>query len=95
MKICFVCSEYPPGPHGGIGSLIQTLARALAHRGHQVRVVGVCAFGYPAPDYEEDQGVRVWRLREPKHRLGWVRARWRLFRTLSHWSKQSEIELVE
>lgn len=95
MKICFVCSEYPPGPHGGIGSLVQTLARALASRGHQVRVVGVCGFAYPAPDYEEDQGVRVWRLREPKHILGWLRARWRLFRQLSQWSRQREIELVE
>lgn len=95
MKICFVCSEYPPGPHGGIGSLVQTLARALASRGHQVRVVGVCACAYPAPDYEEDHGVRVWRLREPKHKLGWVRARFQLFRTLSRWSKQGEIELVE
>lgn len=95
MKICFVCSEYPPGPHGGIGSLVQTLARALASRGHQVRVVGVYGFAYPAPDYEEDQGVRVWRLREPKLTLGWVWARCRLFRTLSQWSKQCEIELVE
>jgi glycosyltransferase involved in cell wall biosynthesis len=95
MKICFVCSEYPPGPHGGIGSLVQTLARALASRGHQVRVVGVYEFAYPAPDYEEDEGVQVWRLREPRHKFGWVRARWRLFRQLSEWSQRHEIELVE
>jgi glycogen synthase len=95
MKICFVCSEYPPGPHGGIGSLVQTLARALAGRGHRVRVIGVYDVGYPAPDYEEDEGVRVWRLREPRHLFGWVRARWRLFHTLSLWSRQGEIDLVE
>lgn len=95
MKICFVCSEYPPGPHGGIGSLVQTLARGLAGRGHEVRVVGVCGYAYPAPDYEEDHAVRVWRLREPKHPLGWVRARWQLFERLSRWSKQEEIDLVE
>src|SRR5262245_24697853 len=95
MKICFVCSEYPPGPHGGIGSLVQTLARALAAHGHKVRVIGVYDVGYPAPDYEEYEGVRVWRLREPRHHFGWIRARWQLFQTLSLWSRQGEIDLVE
>ncbi|MBI1760313.1 MAG: glycosyltransferase family 4 protein [Acidobacteria bacterium] len=60
MHICFLCNEYPPGKHGGIGSFTQTLARALVARGHQVTVIGF----YP-PDRqgeENDQGVRVLRL---------------------------------
>jgi len=29
MHICFLCNEYPPAQHGGIGSFTQTLAREL------------------------------------------------------------------
>ncbi len=36
LRVGFVCHEYPPGPHGGIGTLVQTLARGLAARGHRV-----------------------------------------------------------
>src|SRR5215467_6645136 len=36
MKICYLCNEYPPAPHGGIGSVTQVLGRALADAGHQV-----------------------------------------------------------
>lgn len=38
MKIFLECSEYPPGPHGGIGTLIQLLARGLVRSGHKVKV---------------------------------------------------------
>lgn len=96
MRICFVCSEYPPGPHGGIGTLTQTLARGLTGAGHQVRVIGVYPPNYPVPDYQEDQGVRVWRLREPSYRyIGWLVARMRLYHAVSEWSKNGEIDLVE
>ncbi|MFN7926775.1 MAG: hypothetical protein U0Y68_02325 [Blastocatellia bacterium] len=35
-----MCNEYPPGKHGGIGTLTQSIARAMVARGHQVSVVG-------------------------------------------------------
>ena len=41
MKICFLCSEYPPVPHGGAGTFTQVTARALVQAGHDVRVVGL------------------------------------------------------
>ncbi len=75
--------------------MTQVLARALVQAGHQVRVVGVYPRDYPAPDYEDDQGVRVWRLRKPAHRLSWVPARHKLFRTIARWSRRGEIDLVE
>lgn len=96
MKICFICSEYPPGKYGGIGILIQTLARTLVKRGHAVRVVGIYPFDYQALDYEEDQGVQVWRMREtgiPK--IGWLLDRWRLYRVVAKWAENVEIDLVE
>ena len=75
MKICFVCSEYPPGSHGGIGTFTQTLSRALVKKGHYVRVVGIYSHNYSAPNYEVDNGVQVLRIRQPSFRFGWVVAR--------------------
>jgi hypothetical protein len=49
LELCFICSEYPPGPHGGIGTMTQVLARALVARGHGVRVIGVYQRDYPGP----------------------------------------------
>jgi glycosyltransferase involved in cell wall biosynthesis len=95
MKVCFVCPEYPPGPHGGIGTLTQVMARNLVQSGHQVRVIGVYDAAYPSADYEEDQGVQVWRLREPKGPLGWLRGRLQLFSIIRRWSRQRVVDLVE
>lgn len=60
LHICFVCNEYPPASHGGIGSVTQTLARALAARGHRVTVVG--GYRVPRASDEDDRGVRVVRI---------------------------------
>lgn len=95
MKICFVCQEYPPGPHGGIGTFTQVLARGLAAAGHDVRVVGMYRPEYPAADYEVDQGVRVWRLRKSTRRWGWLVGRYRLYQQLKAWSQDGEIDVVE
>jgi len=75
--------------------MTQVLARVLVQAGHQVRVVGVYPRNYPAPDYEEDQGVRVWRLRRANHRFSRMPARHQLFRTVAGWSRRGEIDLVE
>jgi glycogen synthase len=94
MKICFVCSEYPPGPHGGIGTFVQVLARALVGAGHEVRVLGCYEKTYPAADYEEDQGVKIWRQRIPNYQFGWVQARFRLFTTLHRWGSEKSIDII-
>lgn len=95
MRVCFLCNEYPPGPHGGIGTFTQMLARSLVQAGHQAWVIGKYSQSHPGSDYEEDQGVRVWRLRGPGHRLGLVWARYRLFRTVAHWSRNGKIDLID
>lgn len=63
MKILFICDEYPPGKTGGIGSVTKLLADTLCKNGHQVFVAGIYAHGYGGKDYEEQNGVRIWRLR--------------------------------
>jgi glycosyltransferase involved in cell wall biosynthesis len=95
LRMCFVCNEYPPGPHGGFGTATQSLARALHEEGCDVRVVGVYGEKYPAADYEEDDGVTVIRLRESRRPGGWLWARWRLYRMVAGWARAGEIDLVE
>ncbi len=95
MRLCFICNEYPPARHGGIGIFTQILARALVGAGHEVRVVGIYPPACPSPEFEDDHGVRVWRLREPVCRFHWVVARFHLYRTVSQWARREEIDLVE
>ncbi len=57
MGVGFVCSEYPAfrPSHGGIGSVVQTLARALVDRGHRATV-----YGFNSRKSESvEQGVRL------------------------------------
>jgi len=95
MKVCFICPEYPEGPHGGIGSMVQIISRELVHLGHQVRVIGVYPKNYPAPDHENDLGVEVWRLREKRGKFGWILPYMQQFRIIKKWSEKGEIEIIE
>jgi glycosyltransferase involved in cell wall biosynthesis len=63
MRILYICEEYPPGKSGGIGTMVQCLGRELVKQGHEVFVVGLYLPGYGQANYEEDHGVKVWRLR--------------------------------
>jgi len=95
MKICFVCNEYPPAEHGGIGSMTRTMAHALVEAGHQVRVIGLTPANRAACEFELDEGVPVWRLKAPKGRLSWIRARYLVYRTIDCWARSGFIDLVE
>src|SRR4051812_32289907 len=55
MKIAIVCAEYPPLPHGGIGTVYASYAPALAAAGHDVTVIGIG----PEASTRVHQGVRV------------------------------------
>ncbi len=94
MTFCFLCSEYPPQPHGGIGSAVQMTGRALAARGHGVKVIGM-KWDSALPDYEEDQGVQVYRLSFQRVPLPWAAARYRLYRKVAEWARCKEIDLIE
>jgi len=63
MNILYLCDEYPPGQHGGIGTSVQLMARQLVKMGHRVVVAGLYTPGYGGPDEFEDEGVRVYRYR--------------------------------
>lgn len=63
MNILYLCDEYPPGRHGGIGTAVQLLARAMVRRGHNVVVAGFYDWGYGGPDEFVDEGVKIYRFR--------------------------------
>jgi len=63
MNVLFICEEYPPGKNGGIGTMVRMLGREMVKQGHNVYVAGLYPHGYGEADYEEDEGVKVWRLR--------------------------------
>src|SRR3954469_5918867 len=94
MHICYLCNEYPPGTHGGVGSFTQTLARAMVARGHEVTVVGV----YPAGrrGEEEDRGVRVVRLpHSPIPRTGFLLNGRAIRRALRRVDRGSRVDVLE
>lgn len=62
MNILYLCDEYPPGPHGGIGTSVQLLARQMAKLGHTVVVAGFYSPGYGGSERFDDQGVQVYRF---------------------------------
>lgn len=95
MKICFLCDEYPPARHGGVGSSTRVMARSLVEAGHQVRVAGVYSKMETAPDHEIDQDVEVVRLRSAAGRFSWIQARWMLYRKVAEWARSGEIDLIE
>lgn len=63
MNILYLCDEYPPGPHGGIGTYVQLIARQMVKLGHKVVVAGLYSRGYGGADEFEDEGVHVFRYR--------------------------------
>jgi glycosyltransferase involved in cell wall biosynthesis len=95
MHILFLCDEYPPSPHGGIGTFVRTSAHQLVKHGHHVSVVGI--YGDVNRDTEEnDLGVNVYRLAVPApHKLDIFRSRWRLAQHLRQIHQERSIDLIE
>ena len=87
MNILYLCDEYPPGRHGGIGTAVQLLAREMVVQGHNVFVAGFYDWGYGGEDEYTDEGVKVFRFRRRLHSnlfskrdSLWVRVAYRLLK---------------
>jgi len=73
MKVAMISWEYPPRIVGGIARHCEGLAKALVKQGHEVHIFTLDFPG--APEYEEREGIRVYRTRsEVGHPnfLSWV-----------------------
>ena len=62
MNILYLCDEYPPCKHGGIGTVTQLLARTLVKKGHKVYVAGFYPYYREADKEEIDDGVKIFRF---------------------------------
>ena len=105
MRLLFICNEYPPTTHGGVGSFVLTLARHLVLQGQDVHVIGFD--GNVAQSMRENEGgVHVTRLRSPFNKrwyLRWGRydiaaqvlERVYLSQQVRSYCKRHDIELVE
>lgn len=95
MKILFVCNEYPPALHGGIGIVTQILARELVRRGHQISVVGVYPKNNALPAIQYDEGVFVKRIPSSGVRkIGWIVDRVHLYMTVKE-INSGDVDVVE
>lgn len=65
LNLCFICNEYPPNPHGGIGTFVKTLAHQLSALSYEVSVVGYSAKAQKT-GWISDGFVRVLQLATPK-----------------------------
>lgn len=92
MKVGLVCNEYPPAPHGGIGTFVSTFAKGLVSAGHKVLVVGIS-------DNEarwNDNGVEVVMLRRHRVRkIGWLLDRIALRSWLQNQVRRGKCDIVE
>jgi glycosyltransferase involved in cell wall biosynthesis len=95
LKICFVCSEYPPAQSGGIGTMTRVMGRALVARGHKVTVIGSYPNQKEAVVEDNDEGVRVIRLARPSGMASWVRERMLTYRQIATLCRTEGLDVVE
>jgi glycosyltransferase involved in cell wall biosynthesis len=93
MKIVFLCNEYPPCTHGGIGTFTRLAARFLVQAGHSVRVLGYGTDGLP--ERSVDDGVEVFRMPQVGFDGMGIRARLSLYSLVKQWCREWNANLVE
>lgn len=92
LRVVLVCNEYPPRPHGGIGTFVHSLAHGLANDGHEITVVGFGQFEERA----HDGNVRLVTLAANRFRyVGNLISRLRLRRWISARAEAGQVDLVE
>lgn len=94
-SVGFVCNEYPPSPHGGIGTFTQLIGRELVRLGYSVRCVGMYNASSAAPEYEVDEGVEVFRMKQEDNDLLSLRTRYKLYRKVAEWARDRAIDVIE
>lgn len=96
MNICYICNEYPEGPHGGVGTMTKLLAEELVSRGNSVKVIGVYDSGYPSANYNVQNGVEVTRIKvNYKNRFAVLWGNWLMARKIKSWIKNNLVDIIE
>lgn len=94
MHIVYLCNEYPPFSHGGIGTFVQMMARQLVKRGHRASVLG---FSWVTEfRQEDDHGVNVYRFpAKAVGKIGLVRSYLEQSRLIHRLNAQIAIDSIE
>jgi len=96
MNICYVCNEYPEGPHGGVGTITQLLAEELTLRKHSVKVIGVYDLSYPAADFEVRNGVEITRVKvNYRSKFAVLYGNLKITRMIRGWITNDLIDIIE
>lgn len=94
LHLMFLCGEYPPSPHGGIGTIVQLLARRLVEVGVQVTVIGTYV-GLPADEHSSDEGVAVIRLASKGSGFYALVDERRQWRFITEYSQANSVDAIE
>lgn len=70
MKILYICNEYPPVHHGGIGSYTRLIAENMVLNGHDINVIGNGESGLDKSYSETIKGVKIRRIKNKKRNFG-------------------------
>jgi glycosyltransferase involved in cell wall biosynthesis len=96
MHICFITSEFPKTgfPHGGVGTFVATLGKALVQKGIEVSVVGL---NYVDKEEKEHvDGINVYRVTSKKVKgLQWYYNTQAVARQIKEVHKNTTIDFVE
>ncbi len=65
FSILFVCHELPPNPHGGIGVIVESLARKLSEKSIRVGIVGL-DFGVDQFKASKSEDVQIYKVPYPR-----------------------------
>jgi glycosyltransferase involved in cell wall biosynthesis len=96
MNICYVCNEYPEGPHGGVGTMTQLLAEELTSRNNSVKIIGIYDLEYPSAIYEVKNGVEITRIKvNYKNKFAIIWGNWVMARKIRSWIKKGLIDIIE
>lgn len=93
MNILFYCNEYPPFPHGGIGTFTQDIAEELAKKNVNIYVYGL--YDCNTPTAEKVNGVTVIRDKKSHSFLGKCLSRISTYFRLKDIIKKNNIDILE
>ncbi len=96
MKILYICNEYPPNLHGGIGSFTRDLATGLVNAGVSVTIWGLYD-NLENDIFETINGVNVYRIKRiyKGGRLDQLKMIWELNNKLHKFLKINKFDIVE
>src|SRR5690554_4128595 len=96
LHICFITSEFPKQdfPHGGVGTFVATLGKALVEKGIKVSVIGLNYIN--KEETEHINGITVYRVIAKKQKgLQWYFNSKAIADKVKEVHKQNAIDIIE